>query len=395
MRDRRGIVRWTIRYAATCKSIMATARAHNNNKKTNIRDERAKDLHCMTASTLMSNSDLLVAGQQDETLVINVARGAITRTVPGASNIVVMKSLPQATCCGSMLGEVTLRDSRTMRVEQRVQAHTGTLSDLDVSGNLLVTCGFSQRQNSLVIDPLVKVYDIRMHVRSLAPIPFPNGPMFLKMHPTLSTTCLVASQTGQFQMCDVSSFSMGSFAPPAQFFQVQTSSYITAMDISSSAQTIVFGDGASCVHQFAENENFEINPYSMPLPTPDVVPPPNVTMNEDSPLSTVGMPYYTETLLSAWPGKAVFDAGYPSPQIDDEVLKNMKTVDFVGYAPNPGNIRRNQVPRRRKLARDKDVPKFRSEQERELLMSTNVLLGDEDEAIQVNCIVRVRGCIRY
>ncbi|KAG0174836.1 poly(A)-specific ribonuclease [Apophysomyces sp. BC1015] len=354
MRDRRGLVRF------------------------NISNKQTQDLHCMMTTSL-TNGDLLVAGQQDDMLVVSVARGAVTRTVAGASNIVVMRNLPRMVCCGSLLGEVTLRDSRTMKVEQRVQAHTATLSDLDVSGNLLLTCGFSQRQGSLIMDPLVKVYDIRMAIRSLAPIPFPSGPMFLKMHPTLSTTCIVASQTGQFQMCDVSSLAMGSFAPPAQFYQIQTSSYITAMDISSSAQTLAFGDGASCVYQYAEREDYGVNPYSMPLTTPDPVTPTRVSMADDSPLSSIGMPYYTEPLLSVWPSNAIYEVGHPAPQIEDEVLRNMKTIDFVGYAPNPGNMLRNQVPRKKRQVHRRDVPKFRSEQERELLLASTVLLDDEDE----------------
>jgi PAB-dependent poly(A)-specific ribonuclease subunit 2 len=96
-------------------------------------------------STTLTNGELLVAGQQDDMLVVSLARGVITRKISGASNIVVLKSLPRSICAGSLLGEVTLRDPRTMKVEQRVQAHTATLSDLDVSGNLLLTCGFSQR----------------------------------------------------------------------------------------------------------------------------------------------------------------------------------------------------------------------------------------------------------
>ncbi|KAI8642360.1 ubiquitin carboxyl-terminal hydrolase-domain-containing protein, partial [Parasitella parasitica] len=353
MRDRRGLVKW------------------------NISNEQTQNLHCMTSTTL-TNGELLVAGQQDDMLVVNLARGAITQKIANASNIVVLKSLPRSICAGSLLGEVTLRDPRTMKVEQRVQAHTATLSDLDVSGNLLLTCGFSQRQGSLIMDPLVKVYDIRMAVRTLAPIPFPSGPMFLKMHPTLSTTCLVASQTGQFQMCDVSSLIMGSYAAPAQFHQIQTSTYITAMDISSSAQTLVFADGASFVYQYADREDFDVNPYSLPLTTPDIVQPPTTTMNEDSSLSTVGMPYYTEPLLSVWPNNKVYEVGAQPAPIDEEILKNMKTIDFVGYAPNPGNIHRNQIPRKKKLLAKKNGPKFRSEQERELLQASNVLVGDDD-----------------
>jgi PAB-dependent poly(A)-specific ribonuclease subunit 2 len=116
--------------------------------------------------------------------------------------------------CGSTRGELILQDPRSLAVEHRIQAHTGTISDLDVSGNLIVTCGFSERQGTLIIDPLVKVYDMR-NMRSLAPIPFPNGPSFLKMHPKLSATVCIASQTGQFQMCDV-----GNLATGIQFYQV-------------------------------------------------------------------------------------------------------------------------------------------------------------------------------
>ncbi|KAK4519134.1 uncharacterized protein ATC70_009366 [Mucor velutinosus] len=353
MRDRRGLVKWS------------------------ISNEQTQDLHCMTSTTL-TNGELLVAGQQDDMLVVSLARGVVTRKIANASNIVVLKSLPRSICAGSLLGEVTLRDPRTMKVEQRVQAHTATLSDLDVSGNLLLTCGFSQRQGSLIMDPLVKVYDIRMAVRTLAPIPFPSGPMFLKMHPTLSTTCLVASQTGQFQMCDVSSLIMGSYAAPAQFHQIQTSSYITAMDISSSAQTLVFADGASFVYQYADREDFDVNPYSLPLTTPDIVQPLTTTVKEDSPLSTVGMPYYTDPLLSVWPNNKIYEVGAQPTPIDDEILKNMKTIDFVGYAPNPGNIHRNQRPRKKKPITKKNGPKFRSEQERELLQASNVLVGDDE-----------------
>lgn len=243
------------------------------------------------------------------------------------------------------------------------------------------TMGFCSRQGSLVMDPLVKVYDIRMAIRTLPPIPFPSGPMFLKMHPTLTTTCLVASQTGQFQMCDVSNLSIGNFAPPSQFYQIQTSSYITAMDISSSAQSLVFGDGASFIYQYADRKDFGVNPYSLPLSTADIVTPVTTPqIKDDTPLSTVGMPYYTDQLLSVWPNNKIFEVGAQPLPIDEEIMKNIKTIDFVGYAPNPGNMHRNQVPRKKRLAQKKNVPKFRSEQERELLLSNSVIMGDEPPA---------------
>ena len=42
-------------------------------------------------------------------------------------------------------GKVSLLDPQTLSCVHRLQAHTGTLSDFDVCGNQLITCGFSNR----------------------------------------------------------------------------------------------------------------------------------------------------------------------------------------------------------------------------------------------------------
>ncbi|EIE87541.1 hypothetical protein RO3G_12252 [Rhizopus delemar RA 99-880] len=164
---------------------------------------------------------------------------------------------------------------------------------------------------------------------------------------------------------------------PAQFHQVQTSSYITAIDISSSAQTIAIGDGNSMVFQYADREDFDVNPYSLPLVPPDIAQPQPTSFTEDASLSAVGMPYYTDQLLSVWPNTTVYEVGHRPALLDEDILKNIKTIDFVGYAPNPGNLHRNQVPRKKKMMTKRSVPKFRSEQERELLQSNHGLLDTD------------------
>ncbi len=78
------------------------------------------------------------------------------------------------------------------------------------------------------------------------------------------------------------------------------------------------------------------------------------------------MPYYKETLLSAWPPTTVCHVGKPYPKVPQEVLETMKMIDFVGYAQNPGYKRNTNLDMNLKA---KDLgstgPKFRSEQARE------------------------------
>ena len=66
---------------------------------------------------------------------------------------------------------------------------------------IVYMCAFA-RNGTFIIDPLVKVYDIRT-MRPLAPISFPSGPCFLRMHPKLSTTVFIVSHSGQFHVLDV------------------------------------------------------------------------------------------------------------------------------------------------------------------------------------------------
>jgi len=50
------------------------------------------------------------------------------------------------------VAKVSLLDPQSLGCVHRLQAHTGTLSDFDVCGNQLVTCGFSNR---CLLQPLV------------------------------------------------------------------------------------------------------------------------------------------------------------------------------------------------------------------------------------------------
>lgn len=82
----------------------------------------------------------------------------------------------------------------------------------------------------------------------------------------------------------------------------------------------------------------------------------------------VGMPYYREQLLSAWPRTQVYEIGNPPFKIDATVLANLTQTDFGGFAPNPRKVRRNQVEKTRAVETNGTAltaPKFLSEKARE------------------------------
>lgn len=105
------------------------------------------------------------------------------------------------------------------------------------------------------------------------------------------------------------------------------------------------------------------------------------------------MPHYTEPLLSNWPSNLSFEVGHPPPQIEEEVLRNMKTIDFVGYAPNPGTRRRNQVVRGN-ANKAMNAPKFRSQQALELLRGGVVDDGDLP-MVSLGRVADLYSCVRY
>ena len=85
------------------------------------------------------------------------------------------------------------------------------------------------------------------------------------------------------------------------------------------------------------------------------------------PLSTVGMPYYKEQLLSSWPSHLVFEVGAPPPKIDSTILNNMTRTEIGFFAKNPRMKRRNQAEATRQVDRVSEslyAPKFLSEKTR-------------------------------
>eukprot|EP00123_Amoebidium_parasiticum_P015853 comp23175_c1_seq1/m.37544 comp23175_c1_seq1/g.37544 ORF comp23175_c1_seq1/g.37544 comp23175_c1_seq1/m.37544 type:complete len:1228 (-) comp23175_c1_seq1:377-4060(-) len=299
-----------------------------------------QDLHCMVQAQ-PNRATFFVAGLQESLMIADIARGRLIREIPVEQSVAVVKN-SRFLCCGCTNGQVVLRDPTTLRAEHTLDAHSCTIMDMDVSGNLLATCGFSERHGQYIIDPYVKVYDLRtMRVLTLLQV-LPSGPALLKFMPTMPTCLAVVSQTGEFQVLDAQNASN----PGAYTYQFDMDGSIcTSFDVSSTGTLMVFGDSGGLLHQWACTDDPAVNLESRELVMPDPVPSLSpININDYTvPLSPVILPHYDEHLLSDWPKRFTGPYSRPPLSIPADVKDHMKINDFVGYAPNPGSRLRNQI----------------------------------------------------
>eukprot|EP00794_Sanderia_malayensis_P005348 gene5348-6019_t len=298
-----------------------------------------QDMQCMVH---YDSNYVTLAGHQDHFYELDITTGEVYPSeVEVNPGLVVMKHSDRFLCCGDSQGKVTLRDPETMESLHILDAHGATLSDFDVHDNTLVTCGFSTRFGHLNVDRFLMVYDLRT-LRAFPPLQVPIDPFIVKFMPTYTTRCVVASQVGQFLLCQPESLMYDPL-----IYQTSAHGAVLDFDISTSYQAMAFGDSAGYVHVWADRGEDEliVNPYSQPTVFADEVQQDAPLAFDDYsiPLSSIAMPECKESLLSDWPEHLTNVADRRAPEIDPEILKNMTVRQFVGYAPNPKRRLRNQV----------------------------------------------------
>lgn len=354
---------------------------------------------------------------------LNVYRGTCTKSIPiepistttkvatstsakGTPTETVETIIKLKTCttrrylaCATSNGKLELRDPRTFRREHAILAHTGTITDFDISGNTIVTCGVSINakygQTTHIVDPMIQVYDLRRMNKPLFPILVPAGPSAVKFHPKLSSTIFITASTQNgFCTADINNpnvwessdyISQASNVIPLD----SETGYVTCFDVSESGDFLAFGDSSGVIHQWMDyqetpedNLTKKFNTYSRvsegwtDMDT-SVIGTAGEINDQNVPLNVIGMPYYTDPLFSHFPSYLTHRAGLPPPtKIPADILANVRTVDSVGYAlnPNPALYKRNSVyvlSERMSELDNVHVPKFRSEQEREQGYSTS------------------------
>lgn len=303
---------------------------------------QSPDMHDMQCMLVTSPTSLLIGGHHTKVIHLDLTtlkeKQKYEVHEPGCA---ILRHANKYIYAGDTSGKVMLYDPNTMKPEHVFDAHSGTLSDFDIHGNLLVTCGFSSRHGELTPDRYLKMYDIRM-MRALSPLQLIIDPTFLRFVPTYSSKLAVVSQIGQFQVIEATG------TTSLVMHQVQChSSLILSFDVAATCQALAFGDSGGFLHLFATDENVSFNPVPEEVDFADPVEPSqNIHIHDFStPYAMVPMSYPgTGKLLSDWPDY-LCERIYRKPKpIDAEILRSMKVYQNVGYAPNPGTDRRNQIP---------------------------------------------------
>jgi PAB-dependent poly(A)-specific ribonuclease subunit 2 len=273
-------------------------------------------------------------------------------------------------CAATTDGSVDIMDTVTLQLVKTWKAHSSFISDMDAQHDFIVTCGASFKQQAAqayMLDPFVNVFDLK-NMKPISPLSFPPGAAFVRLHPRMLTTSLVVSQQGQIHIVDLLNPNTSNVR------HANVLSYLSMVEIAPSGEAIVLADTEGCMHLWGSPSRFQFSGMQMPTEFADEEqsPPPS-NWDSETPLNSVGVPYYRDVLLSAWPSNIMSDVGAPPIKWDQNFLSTLKATEYGLYGRNNRAVRRNQVENTRtleQLPNDLQAPKFLSEKARESARSS-------------------------
>ena len=316
-------------------------------------------------NTGSKNSEIVVAGCQKQMYRIDVDKGTITEAIDRdpALAYTMMRRANQYICAAAHDGSIHLLDSKTLSVVNSWKAYAGSVNDMDARGDYLLTCGWAQQQyHGLALERLVRVYDLK-NQKSVAPVTFGQGAAFVRMHPKLSSTCIVISQSGAIQSIDVQNPDI-----PIMRFAQTFDAQLTGLELMPSGKGFAMADNHCQIAVWGSASKMQFTEYTQRTEFADVTAPTkHIDWSPDVPLNLIGMPYYREALLSNWPNSLVHEVGAPPPKIDPAVLAALRKSEYGAVGPNPKKGRRNQAERTRGSQEQASIPapKFLSEQRKD------------------------------
>ena len=178
-----------------------------------------------------------------------------------------MKRGGQYICAATTTGSVQLLDLKTLALLKTWKAHMGWINDMDANSSFLVSCGWSPRQQfGNMLDPLAKVFDLKT-LMPLPPVPFHAGAAFVRMHPRMLTTGIIASQTGQLQLVDIMNSSM------VNVRQVNlVDHHLLNLEIAPSGEALALADSMCTIQLWGSPSRMAFTNYGNATEFPDAAP---------------------------------------------------------------------------------------------------------------------------
>ncbi|KAL9623606.1 MAG: hypothetical protein Q9160_002062 [Pyrenula sp. 1 TL-2023] len=336
---------------------LAPRSIHLNNRRGltqwHLVHEQMTDVSCMSFTA--NPSQILVAGRQQSMFLVDIEKGEILQELPSPNFYIAIKK-SRYLCAATIDGAIDFLDPSTFNLIATWKAPYAAIIDMDARNDLLVICGYTSshlgQQNAA---PFASVYDLRLQ-KALAPIPFHAGAAYVRLHPRLHTTSFVASQTGQMQVVDLMN-------PTAVNLRQANAGFVLGMDLSPSGEALAILDHDYFIHLWGSPTKIHFCKLSQETEFPDQQSKVPLVDWQKGSLNSIGMPYYTEKLLSAWPSHLVFDVGAPPSQIDPAILYSLQPAGLGQYALFSRKTRRYQVENTRNALNEASqaAPRFLSE----------------------------------
>lgn len=323
------------------------------------------DLRCMSF-TGRGTDELVVAGCQPRLYRIDAEKGTILETLTPAAPVLytMMRRAGQHICAAAHDGSIHLLDPKTLVATQCWKPYTNPVHDMDARGDYLLTCGWAHQQyGGLALERLVRVFDLK-NLRAAAPVAFQQGAAYVRMHPKLSSTCIVVSQSGAINSIDVQNPDV-----PTMRYAATFEAQLTGLELMPSGKGFAMIDSHCQIMLWGSQSKMHFTEFSKPTEFADQ---PEQTKqldwSSDTPLNLVGMPYYREALLSGWPNSLVHEVGAPRPKLEQAIPATLRKTEYGLVGQNPRKTRRYQAESTRSSQRALDslaAPKFLSEKPRD------------------------------
>ncbi|KAI1731835.1 PAB-dependent poly(A)-specific ribonuclease subunit PAN2 [Ditylenchus destructor] len=294
------------------------------------------DLTCICSHPVAPNS-LILGGRQSKIVQMDAVTQKEQRTVHlKDTDCLAIRTNDHNLFTVDSAGGLTMRSLNTIDSVSSVCAHTGGIADFDVCGNQVITCGFTNRSGGIYSDPFLKMYDVRMSLKCLAPHSVLFPPTMCRFaNPFSDGQLIYGSKFGHVMTTNLDNSYNELLYQYCSGVQMPCS-----MDVSSSRQCLAIGDNTGSICLFGDRQAdsmFNQESWMTIFPTIEESLPPTSINDKNSSISVVPSPLPPTNGYCSdfWPENALQRQCRKSKPIPDEIIRVTKSAHSVLYAKNP------------------------------------------------------------